>query len=198
MTEETQRRVEDLLHKMPSHGLSAAKQLFCTELNYDHANVSLSSRDWPNRARDTLAEAPTILARHESQYGIFDIVYAKLSSERRGRSFPLSLTSERLTINQFLKNHPYALFIFSDIEKRHLHLVNVRYDEDVTRRRVFRRIALDPDERLRTTSEENRPRGSGRSLRARAVSCLAVCREQSRLRLRQGPHSSGTCAIRTT
>jgi len=153
MPTETQQRVYDLLHRMPQDGLSAAKQLFWTELNYDRANRPLSHRNWPERAQDTLAEPPTLLARHESQFGPFDIVYARLAQEQRGRDFPLSLTAERLVVNQLLPNHPYSLFIFSDPSEQHWHLVNVRYDKDMTRRRVFRRISVGPFERLRTASE---------------------------------------------
>ena len=39
---EVRERVYDLLAEMPGEGLSAAKQLFSTELHYDHANDSLS------------------------------------------------------------------------------------------------------------------------------------------------------------
>jgi hypothetical protein len=153
MPTDTDRRVYELLHRMPSEGLATAKQLFWTELNYDHANVLLSHREWPDRARHALAEAPIILARHQSQFGSFDVIYAPLSPEQPGRDFPLSLTAERLAVNQLLKDHPYALFVFSDIDERHWHLVNVRYDEEASRRRVFRRIAVGPHERLRTASE---------------------------------------------
>jgi len=128
MPTEMHRRIHELLRGMPGDGLTAAKQLFWTELNYDRANVALSDRDWTDRARDALVEAPAILARHESPYGAFDVIYARLSPEQQGRDFPLSLTAERLVINQLLNNHPYALFVFSDPDERHWHLVNVRLD----------------------------------------------------------------------
>jgi len=70
-----------------------------------------------------------ILAQHTSQFGAFDVIYARLSAEQHGRGFPLSLTAERLVVNQLLKDHPYALFVFSDVEERHWHLVNVRLDK---------------------------------------------------------------------
>jgi len=153
MPTETEQRVYGLLHRMSSDGLPALKRLFWTELNYDRANVPLSTRDWSQRARDALEGPPVILARHESRFGSFDIIYARLSPEQRGRHFPLSLTAERLVVSQLLKDHPYALFVFSDAEARHWHFVNVRYDKGIARRRVFRRIAVGPHERLRTAAE---------------------------------------------
>jgi len=159
MTTQTQQRVYDLLGRMPAHGLAAAKQLFWTELNYDRANAPLSRRNWPDRAGDALDGDPIILAQHQSQFGSFDVVYSRLAAAYRGCDFPLSLTAERLAVNQFLNDHPYALFVFSDTDERHWHLVNVRYDaagaqgEGPARRRVFRRIAVGPHERLHTASE---------------------------------------------
>jgi len=153
MPTDTQNRVHDLLRRMPTDGLRAVKQLFCTELNYSHANIPLSCRDWPDRARDTLAEPPLILARNESRFGDFPAIYARLSAAQRGRDFPLSLAAERAVINELLPDHPYALFVFSDAEQQHWHLVNVRYDKEAARRRIFRRIAVGPHERLRTAAE---------------------------------------------
>jgi len=151
--DDTRRAVYGLLHQMPTDGLSAAKQLFFTELNYPRVDSPLSYRGWPDRVAQTLTGPPTLLARHESEFGHFDIIYAQISPECQGRTFPLSVTAERLVINQLLKNHPYALFIFSDTQEKHWHLVNVRYDEEVERRRVFRRIAVGPQEHVRTASE---------------------------------------------
>ncbi|MFW6116189.1 MAG: Eco57I restriction-modification methylase domain-containing protein [bacterium] len=153
MVEKIQRRVYHLLEQMPTEGLAAVKQLLCTELNYDRADLPLSQRGWPDRAQNVLTDPPRILARHESQFGDFDIIYATLSPEWHGRGFPLSLTAERLVINQLLNDHPYALFVFSDADEEYWHLVNVRYDEEASRRRVFRRISIGPDEQLRTASE---------------------------------------------
>ena len=135
MPTKTQERVYKLLHRMPDDGLAAAKQLFWTELNYDRASEPLSRRNWPDRAHDTLAGNPLLLAQHSSQFGSFDVIYAQLAPDQRGRGFPLSLTAERLAVNQLLENHPYALFVFSDTAEEHWHLVNVRYDKKATRQR---------------------------------------------------------------
>lgn len=159
MPTETQDRVYEQLQRLPRDGLAAAKQLFWTELNYDRTSTPLSRRNWPDRAQRALDDEPLLLAQHRSQFGAFDVIYACLSPEYEGRDFPLSLTAERLAINQLLNDHPYALFVFSDPEERHWHLVNVRYDAvgaqgpAPAHRRVFRRIAIGPYERLRTASE---------------------------------------------
>jgi len=153
MSTKTQQRVYDLLQRMPTDGLAAAKQLFWTELNYGRANEPLSRRNWPGRAQEALDGDPIVLARHESPFGDFKVIYARLASEERGYRRSLSLTAERLAINQLLQDHLYSLFLFSDAGGRYWHLVNVRYDEEAGRRRVFRRIAVGPHERLRTASE---------------------------------------------
>lgn len=155
MSEAARQRVLPLLQAMPTAGLAAAKQLFCTELNYDRANERLSTRGWAAPVQATLAgrEPPLLLAQHRSQFGDFHIIYTRLAAEQRGRAFPLSLAAERQVVAQLLPDHPYALFLFSDPEAHHWHLVNVRYDQEAARRRIYRRIAVGPHERLRTAAE---------------------------------------------
>jgi hypothetical protein len=153
MTTSTQQRVYDLLDHMPDNGLDAVKQLFWTELNYDRANEPLSTRQWPEGVQVLLHQPPLLLARNASEYGPFDVIYCTLDQAQQGRAFPLSIAAERRVINQLLPDHPYALFLFSSPSQRHWHLVNVRYDEEATSRRVFRRIAVGPHERLRTAAE---------------------------------------------
>ena len=160
MSARTQERVYRQLHRLPRDGLAAAKELFWTELNYERANKPLSRRNWPDRASSTLARDPVLLAEHPSRFGSFDVIYAPLASTHQGRGFPLSLTAERLAVGQLLNDHPYALFVFSDTQEQHWHLVNVRLDQvpstaevPGTSRRVFRRIAIGPHERLRTAAE---------------------------------------------
>ena len=50
-------------------------------------------------------------------------------------------------------NSPDALFILSNKNQDLWHLINVKFDKDVEKRRQFRRITIGPDERLRTASE---------------------------------------------
>jgi hypothetical protein len=146
-------RIQGLLKSSPSEGRDAAKKLLWTELNYDRVSTPLSHRNWPDGARNALAEPPTLLAQHGSPGNSFDVVYARLAADQRGRASPLSITAERLVINQLLNDHPYALFVFSDAEEKHWHLINVRYDADTRKRRIFRRIAVGPHEHLRTAAE---------------------------------------------
>ena len=51
----TEQRVYD--HRMSADGLTAAKQLFWTELNYDRVNERLSTRDWPERVGEAAGES---------------------------------------------------------------------------------------------------------------------------------------------
>ncbi|MCJ7515568.1 MAG: Eco57I restriction-modification methylase domain-containing protein [Dehalococcoidia bacterium] len=52
-----------------------------------------------------------------------------------------------------LKEHPYALFIFSNQSQDYWHFINVKYDTETEKRRLFRRISVSPEERLRTAAE---------------------------------------------
>ena len=104
--------------------------------------ASTTSRSAP------LAEDPLVLAGH----GDFQVIYGRLHSTGR-----LHVTDERAIVNRLLRDHPYALFVFSDATQRDWHFVNARYDAAETtgreRRRILRRISVGPDERLRTASE---------------------------------------------
>lgn len=155
MSSPTQTRIYNLLKRIPQEGLRAVKELFWTELNYDRANRPLSQRDWSQAALDALAEPPTLLAQH----GEFAIIHGIVSPEQQGVNTPLSLTAERAVINQLKNDHPYALYLFSDVDEAYWHFVNVKLDQEAgekserTTRRVFRRITVGPGERLRTASE---------------------------------------------
>lgn len=54
---------------------------------------------------------------------------------------------------RLLRDHPYALFVFSNASQDHWHFLNVKYDGQSEKRRFFRRITIGPEERLRTASE---------------------------------------------
>ncbi len=124
------------------HGIDSLKELFWTELNYDHRNIPLSYQ-----GGDALANDPILLATGGTD-GAFHIIYTHLNSDR------LLLTTERPIISRLLGDHPYALFIFSNNEQSHWHFVNVKYDtDDPKKRRLFRRITISPYEKLRTASE---------------------------------------------
>ncbi len=158
MPDDVRQSVLALLQQLPTRRLEALKQLFWSELNYERANQPLPTRDWPDGARQTLAEPPALFATAGEGDG-FHVVYGRLEADR------LLLGPQRLVVTHLLRDHPYALFIFSDKSQTHWHFVNVRYERTPTpgpspsqveggkSRRVFRRITVGPYERLRTATE---------------------------------------------
>jgi len=139
-----QRAVLEILKNLS--GLEPLKQLFWSELNYTCINQSLPRRGWTETAAKALAEDPVLFAAGGADNG-FHVVYARLDSER------LFLGQERPVVSRLLREHPYALFIFSNKTQSHWHFLNVKHDEDVQKRQLFRRFTVGPEERLRTTSE---------------------------------------------
>jgi len=133
-------------------GTEPLKELFWTLLNYDKVNLPVRVKDWNEQIKKDLPEDPLIFAEGGDK-GAFQIIYSRLSADR------LFLTPERLIINRLLKDHPYSLFVFSNKDQDKWHFVNVRAaarDEDKTdplRRRLFRRITIGKEERLRTAAE---------------------------------------------
>jgi hypothetical protein len=63
------------------HGLVSLKTLFWTELNYEKADAPISVQDWPDAARDPLADSPTIFAQ-AGEGGAFKVLYARLTGDR--------------------------------------------------------------------------------------------------------------------
>ena len=125
------------------HGIEPLRKLFWTELNYDRENTQLPYQD----KKDDLASEPVLWATG-GKGNAFHVIYAHLNSDR------LLLTAERRVITQLLKNHLYALFIFSNRDQTEWHIVNVRHDaDDPDRRRLYRRITIRANEKLRTASE---------------------------------------------
>jgi hypothetical protein len=148
MPDDIRQPVLSLLQQLPVRRLDALKQLFWSELNYDRANQPLSTRNWPEATRQALVEPPTLLAT-AGQGGNFHIIYSRLGADR------LLLAPQRQVVTDLLREHPYALFVFSDRGQTDWHFVNVRYEKggDVRARRIFRRITVGPYERLRTAAE---------------------------------------------
>ncbi len=52
-----------------------------------------------------------------------------------------------------MREHPYALFVFSNKGQTDWHFLNVKYDDQVEHRRLFRRITVRPGAGLRTATE---------------------------------------------
>ncbi|EDX75622.1 hypothetical protein MC7420_6277 [Coleofasciculus chthonoplastes PCC 7420] len=139
---EFQQSILDILSSL--QGLNPLKELFWSELNYDRENQPLSRRGWSDPVSHLLAEDPLLLASAGSE---FHIIYGRLQSER------LLASDQRPVVNQLFKNHPYALFIFSNYNQDQWHFLNVKYDKKQDKRQVFRRITVSSGEQLRTATE---------------------------------------------
>ena len=116
-------------------------------MNYDRVNQPLSRRGWSQTAANALTEDPVLFAGG-GQNNDFHVVYSCLPQER------LLLGQERPVVTQLLKEHPYGLFIFSNQTQDHWHFINVKYDAETEKRRLFRRITVGPEERLRTAAQQ--------------------------------------------
>ena len=141
---ELQQSVLDLLKNL--RGLEPLKQLFWSELNYQRINQPLSRREWTDTAANALAEDPVLFAGG-GENNKFHVIYARLASDR------FSLGKERPVASRLLRDHPYALFVFSNSAQDRWHFINIKYETDTEKRRRFRRITVGPEERLRTASE---------------------------------------------
>ena len=139
---ERQKSILNVLQGM--QGIEPLKKLFWTELNYDRTNSPLPRKGWGELASTALAEDPVLFATGGND---FQVIYARLNSDK------LLMGMERPVVSRLLQNHPYALFVFSNAKQDRWHFVNVKYDDDAKRRRLFRRITIGPEERLRTASE---------------------------------------------
>jgi hypothetical protein len=127
-------------------GVDPLKKLFWSELNHDRVNEPLSRHGWSKAADEALVDDPLLFAAGGQNDG-FHVIYARLASDR------LLLGHERLVASRLLRNHPYSLFVFSNEMQDLWHFLNVKYDEKSEKRRLFRRITIGPEERLRTATE---------------------------------------------
>ena len=141
---ERQQTVLELLKQF--RGLEPLKQLFWSELNYQRVNQPLSRRDWTTTTTQALVEDPILFASG-GQDDAFHVIYARLANNQ------LLLGQERPVVSRLLRDHPYALFVCSNTTQDRWHFINVKYEEDSSKRRSFRRITVGTEERLRTASE---------------------------------------------
>lgn len=139
-----QQEVFDILRHFD--GMEPLKELFYSKLSYERVAESLSRRGWTDTTSKALAEDPLLLAAGGAGKD-FHVIYSRLDSEK------LLLGSERPVVTKLLSEHPYSLFIFSNADRSRWHFVNVKHDDDLERRRLFRRITIGREERLRTASE---------------------------------------------
>lgn len=142
--QDRQQVVLDILKNL--RGLGPLKELFWSQLSYQRINQPLPRQGWTATAAEALAEDPLLFAAG-GEDNDFRVIYARLASEK----LPFGL--ERPVVSRLLRDHPYALFVFSNSGQDRWHFLNVKYDDDVQRRRLYRRITIGPEERLRTASE---------------------------------------------
>jgi adenine-specific DNA-methyltransferase len=141
---ERQQQVLELLKGL--RGIEPLKQLFWSELNYQRVNEPLSRRGWTDSAAQALADDPVLFAGG-GENNDFHVIYGRLASER------LLLGAERPVVSRLVREHPYALFVFSNKTQDRWHFLNVKYDKAVERRQLFRRITVVPGDGLRTAGE---------------------------------------------
>ncbi|MEA5626285.1 hypothetical protein [Nostoc sp. UHCC 0251] len=138
---------ESILNSLQNlKSLDALKKLFWTQLNYERVNKELSRRKLTDVVANELIDEPLLLASGGAN-NAFHVIYARLSSE------DLSRQSERRVVDYLLKEHPYALFVFSNKLRSQWHFINVKYDNTLQKRKLFRRITVGEGEQLRTATE---------------------------------------------
>lgn len=152
-------RVCDLLRQMPAGSLAVAQELFCTELGYERAEERLSMHGLPDWVRSAVDGTPTILARYKDDSGTFDVIHVRLAPVQHGHAVPRAHPALRHISGRLLEDHPFVLFAFSMPAEQECHLVNIRYEDEGTARRLFRRITVRPHGRLYADSARIRQLG---------------------------------------
>ncbi len=141
---ELQSQVLNLLENF--NGIAPMKKLFWTLLNYDQVNKPTSRRGWPDATSSVLQEDPFVLASG-GENNDFHVVYCRLAKDR------LLLADERIVTTRLLKDHPYGLFVFSDRTQTHWHFLNVQMADEEAKRKLFRRVTVGPNEKMRTACQ---------------------------------------------
>lgn len=142
---EIRQQTLDLLQHF--NGLDPLKELLWSHLNYDRVKrTNITRRGWPEPVASALAEDPSLLAEGGKD-GDFKILYARLAKDR------LSLADERIVTTRLLKDSPYGLFVFSDRAQANWHFVNVKMADDASKRKLYRRVTVGPNEKMRTACQ---------------------------------------------
>ncbi|MEA3375208.1 MAG: DNA methyltransferase, partial [Chloroflexota bacterium] len=138
----------------------------------------LSTTDWSEAARAAISEdapfGPAIIAegggsgRLDLDFGDgvrpggFKIIYIPIQ-EGQTNAAPLRLTDERVIAERLMRDdaHPDSLLVFSDPKQQYWHFVNVRRvtraeaeRRGLRRRHRLRRIAVGPEDKLRTAIDQ--------------------------------------------
>lgn len=148
MNKEQESRIKDILISLPSLKLTGLKQLFWEELNYNQDNSPVSQATWSVDFSKLFVESPVSLATYANNDG-FHVLSLHLNSEK------LLISTERQIIATLIVDHPYSLFIFSNLTQDRWHFVNAVQNPDQKRSKQFilRRISISKDDRLRTACE---------------------------------------------
>ncbi|MEI2577492.1 Eco57I restriction-modification methylase domain-containing protein [Scytonema sp. PRP1] len=141
---ELQQSILNSLQNLKS--LDVLKRLFWSQLNYERVNQELSHRKLTDAVAYEVKGSPLLLASGGAN-NAFHVIYTCLKSEE------LSRQGERNVVNHLLKDHPYALFVFSNQSQSRWHFLNVKYDNSPQKRKLFRRITVGEGEQLRTATE---------------------------------------------
>ena len=82
------KNIHSILASLPDTRIEGLKQLFWSELNYDHSNQTIPTPGWDPQLTDALAEKPVLFATAGNADG-FHIIYIRLVTEK------LFITAER-------------------------------------------------------------------------------------------------------
>ena len=144
LQDKLQERILNSLQNLKN--IETLKKMFWSQLNYERVNEKLSRRKLTDKIKDVVEEEPLLLASGGASKA-FHVIYTRLKSQ------DLSRQNERVIVDHLLKEHPYALFVFSNKSRSHWHFLNVKYDDSPQKRKLFRRIAVGEGEKLRTATE---------------------------------------------
>jgi hypothetical protein len=140
---------QEILNTLTNFSIPAFQALL-SELGYETCDVPIFPKnEWQSeKAMELVSSNPVVIA-HAGDGPFFEVIHVKLKTKDK-----LSISQERTVIGQFLKDHPYGLYLFSDTSENIWHLVNVRADsDDPIKRKIYHRITVGKTERLRTASE---------------------------------------------
>jgi len=134
-----QRLVES--HLLNLRSLDQLRRLLA-DLNYGVGDEPVSVADWkPELTKAAEDGGLRTIARHQD----FVVTHCRLPELRVG--------AEREIVTRLVRQYDRGLFVFSNLEESHWHLVNVKRDSRQHNRLVLRRIAIGPEEQLRTAIE---------------------------------------------
>lgn len=132
----------------------AALRGLLARLNYAPRTSPAPLQSSVQIAADDIADPPSVLATGAADHA-FHVIHTRLATA------DLPRTVERAVVSKLLNAHPYALFVFSNVTQDRWHLLNVKSaraeasdeNRDPKLRRLFRRISVGPEDRLRTATE---------------------------------------------